>query len=77
MVSAILDFSPTMIVFFQEADGPDKVPQCKSTCSIVLSACADLFPINAQNKYDPNTKINIDSAHLAHDEVRLLSNNIH
>ncbi|XP_055707643.1 uncharacterized protein LOC129804407 isoform X2 [Phlebotomus papatasi] len=52
----------------QEADGPDKVPQCKSTCSIVLSACADLFPINAQNKYDPNTKINIDSAQLAHDE---------
>ncbi|XP_055688943.1 uncharacterized protein LOC129793176 isoform X1 [Lutzomyia longipalpis] len=51
-----------------EAHQQEKVPQCKSTCSIVLSACADLFPINAQNKYDPNTKRNFDTVLLTQDQ---------
>ncbi|XP_059612911.1 uncharacterized protein LOC132259341 [Phlebotomus argentipes] len=52
----------------QEADGQEKMPQCKSTCSIVLSACADLLPTNAQNKYDPDTKSHTAGVLLARDQ---------
>ncbi|GAB0091711.1 hypothetical protein DMENIID0001_065760 [Sergentomyia squamirostris] len=48
----------------QDVDAREKVPQCKSTCSIVLSACADLLPINAKGTFDPNAQDQGSSIHL-------------